>query len=97
MADLDQKVQEAKAQLDVHVVDIVKWHFSPETGCPFWLDWAKEAGWSPTEEIASFNDIIKTGYLLSGTPTCLLRPTEPERTSGFGREMPLHNIHDMHI
>ena len=58
MTELDQKIQEAKTQLDAHAVDIMKWHFSPETGCPFWLDWAKEAGWSPTEEITSFNDII---------------------------------------
>jgi hypothetical protein len=22
--------------------EIIAWHFSPETGCPFWLDWAKK-------------------------------------------------------
>jgi hypothetical protein len=27
--------------LDAHVRDIVRWHFSPETGTPFWLDFAK--------------------------------------------------------
>ena len=44
MSNLDQNIQEAKAQLDAHTVEIVKWHFSPDTGSPFWLNWAKEAG-----------------------------------------------------
>ena len=58
MSNLDQNIQEAKAQLDAHALEIVKWHFSPETGCPFWLEWAKEAGWNPAKEITSFDDII---------------------------------------
>ena len=57
MAELDQRIQEAKEQLDAHAVEIVKWHFSPETGCPFWLDWAKEANWDPAGEITCFDDI----------------------------------------
>ena len=37
----------AQDQLDAHVREIIAWHFSPETGCPFWLDWARKAGWDP--------------------------------------------------
>ncbi|MAB59662.1 MAG: hypothetical protein CMO46_03845, partial [Verrucomicrobiales bacterium] len=59
MSNLDQNIQEAKAQLDAHAVEIVKWHFSPETGSPFWLDWADKAGWNPAEEISCFDDIIE--------------------------------------
>jgi hypothetical protein len=29
--------EEAKAQLDNQVRETIQWHFSPETGCPFWL------------------------------------------------------------
>ena len=58
MSNLNQNIQEAKAQLDAHAVEIVKWHFSPETGCPFWLEWAKESGWNPAEDITCFDDII---------------------------------------
>src|SRR4028119_1521562 len=47
----------AATQLDAHVREIVAWHFSPETGCPFWLDWAKQAGWDPSAEIRSFDDL----------------------------------------
>jgi len=46
-----------QAALDAHFVEIVRWHFSPETGTPYWLDWAKQAGWNPAEEVSSFADI----------------------------------------
>ena len=48
----------ASTALDTHVREIVSWHFSEETGSPFWLDWAKKAGWNPAKEIKSFGDII---------------------------------------
>ena len=47
----------AKDQLDAHVREIISWHFSSETGCPFWLDWARKAGWDPRHEVRSFADI----------------------------------------
>jgi phenylacetate-coenzyme A ligase PaaK-like adenylate-forming protein len=50
-------IKQAQEQLDAQVREIVKWHFSPETGSPFWLDWAKKAGWNPATEVKSFADI----------------------------------------
>ena len=44
--DLSQKAQEARTKLDAHVREIVEWHFNPETGCPFWLDFAAKLGWT---------------------------------------------------
>ena len=55
--DLSQKAQEAKTKLDAHVREIVEWHFNPETGCPFWLDFAAKLGWDPRREIRSFQDL----------------------------------------
>ena len=52
-------IKQALEQLDAHTREIVQWHFSPETGCPFWLDWAKKAGWNPATEIKSFADILR--------------------------------------
>jgi phenylacetate-coenzyme A ligase PaaK-like adenylate-forming protein len=49
----------AADQLDAHVREIVRWHFSPETGTPFWLDWAKRAGWNPAEEVRTCADLVK--------------------------------------
>jgi len=51
--------KKAGEQLDSHLREIIQWHFSPETGCPFWLDWAKKAGWSPRDEIRTFADMQK--------------------------------------
>jgi hypothetical protein len=57
--DLSVKEQAAKARLDAHVREIVGWHFNPETGCPFWLDFADRLGWDPRGEIACFEDLRK--------------------------------------
>jgi phenylacetate-coenzyme A ligase PaaK-like adenylate-forming protein len=53
-----EAIQAAEAQLDAHVRQIVRWHFSPETGCPYWLDWAAKAGWDPVREIQDFAGLI---------------------------------------
>lgn len=49
----------AQAALDQHIREIIEWHFSPETGSPFWLDWASKAGWDPRTEIQSSADLIR--------------------------------------
>lgn len=50
--------EQAKTQLDTHLREIIQWHFSPETGCPFWLDWAKK-NFDPRKEINTFSDMTK--------------------------------------
>lgn len=56
---MDEKaMQTAREQLDAHVREIIQWHFSPETGCPFWLEWAAKQGWDPRREVRSFEDLI---------------------------------------
>ncbi len=52
-------IKDAQEKLDAHVREIVQWHFSPETGCPFWQDWAKKAGWNPATEVKCFADILR--------------------------------------
>lgn len=52
-------IENTQAKLDAHVRDIVQWHFSPDTGSPFWLDWAKKAGWNPAAEIKDFAALQK--------------------------------------
>ncbi|MBO0860752.1 MAG: hypothetical protein J2P21_20165, partial [Chloracidobacterium sp.] len=58
-ADLSVREQAAKARLDAHVREIVEWHFNPETGCPFWLDFASRLNWDPRREIDCFEDLRK--------------------------------------
>src|SRR5260221_1751421 len=52
-------VKAAQEKLDAHAREIVQWHFAPEPGCPFWLDWVKKAGWNPLTEVKCFADIMK--------------------------------------
>ena len=53
----ESNIQSAQAQLDTHLREILAWHFSPETGCPYWLDWAKK-NFDPRKEVNSFADLI---------------------------------------
>lgn len=55
--NLERRIAEARAALDAHVREMVAWHFSPETGCPYWLNWARGAGWDPREKVRAFADI----------------------------------------
>ena len=54
---LSAKVQEAATRLDAHVRETIAWHFNPETGCPFWLEYASKLGWDPRKEVRSFADL----------------------------------------
>src|SRR6186997_3299164 len=56
---LETATAEAKQRLDAHVREIVQWHFNPETGCPFWLEYAKDLSWDPRREIQQFEDLRK--------------------------------------
>tara|TARA_B100000963_G_C22544952_1_gene633991 strand:+ start:174 stop:1250 length:1077 start_codon:yes stop_codon:yes gene_type:complete len=55
--NIEEKVKHAAEELDAHVGEIIKWHFSPETGSPFWLDWANKQDWNPLEDVRSFKDL----------------------------------------
>jgi len=58
MSTLEHSVQAAKQDLDAHVREIIHWHFSPETGCPFWIEWVGKQDWNPVEEINSYDDLV---------------------------------------
>ncbi len=50
---------QAQDALNAHVREIVSWHFSPETGSPFWLEWKEKAGWDPAKEVTCFADLVR--------------------------------------
>lgn len=58
-ATLEEKIKNARAQLDAHVREIVRWHFHPDTGTPFWLDKAKEFDFNPLTDVNGWDDIKK--------------------------------------
>ncbi len=51
-------VDAAREALDAHVRAIVQWHFSPDTGCPFWLNWARENAFDPAC-VRGFDDLLR--------------------------------------
>ena len=54
-------VTAAREQLDAWVREVVDWHFDPARGCPYWLEFAKKAGWVPRREIKTFGDLERFG------------------------------------
>src|SRR6266498_4618794 len=48
--DLASSVKSSRDVLDSWVREVVQWHFDPDTGSPFWLDYAKTLDWDPRRE-----------------------------------------------
>jgi len=55
----DDRIHETRESLDAHVREIVAWHFNPETGAPFWIEFAAKLGFDPRTEVRSFADLRK--------------------------------------
>lgn len=59
VSNLDSLVAAAKEKLDAHTRESVKWHFSPETGSPYWLETAKSLPFDPLKDVNCFEDLKK--------------------------------------
>ena len=55
-------LESARTARDAWVRELMQWHFNPDTGCQFWLDWASKAGWDPRREVHSYDDLDKFGF-----------------------------------
>ena len=53
----EEQIKHAANDLDQHVEEMINWHFSAESGCPFWLNWAKEQDFNPLEEVRTFAEL----------------------------------------
>jgi hypothetical protein len=61
-SDLQAESAAARQALDAWTREIVQWHFSPETGCPFWLDYAHHLDWDPRTDIRTYDDLDRFGF-----------------------------------
>jgi phenylacetate-coenzyme A ligase PaaK-like adenylate-forming protein len=73
MASLEERVAKGRAALDAWVREVVSWHFSPETGTPFWLDFAARKGLDPRRDVRGYDDLETLGpfeddWLRGGDP-----------------------------
>ena len=66
-------IRKAQDQLNAHLRDILAWHFGPDTGCPYWLDWAKK-NFDPRQEVKSIADMLKFPHFQDEA----LRDLEPD-------------------
>lgn len=57
--DVATKAAEALDQLNEHTLKTVHWHFSEETGSPFWLGKNAELNFDPLKDVKSFDDLKK--------------------------------------
>src|SRR5215203_341913 len=62
MSVFETKVRQAREKLDAHVREMIQWHFSPETGCPFWLEFAKARNWDPRKTVNDFDGLKQFGH-----------------------------------
>lgn len=56
---LEQAVAAARQKLDEQTVRIVRLHFDPELGAPFWIEQAKEYDFNPLTDVNCFDDLKK--------------------------------------
>jgi hypothetical protein len=49
--DLENRVKQESEKLDAQVRELMQWHFSEETGAPFWLDFTKKLDFDPRRDI----------------------------------------------
>lgn len=52
-------VAERENQLNAHIQEIIEWHFSPETGTPYWLEWAAKNG-DPRGRVRNMQELVAT-------------------------------------
>jgi hypothetical protein len=43
------------------VREVVAWHFDPATGCPFWLERAKQLDFDPRKDVKRYEDLDRFG------------------------------------
>ena len=61
-AKLQTDMEQSRKALDAWVREVIQWHFDPDTGCPFWLEYAKALSWDPRKEVQGYADLSRFGF-----------------------------------
>ena len=54
-------ISRARTELDAWVRELMQWHFNPDTGCPFWIEWAAAPAGIRGASVQSYDDLDKFG------------------------------------
>jgi phenylacetate-coenzyme A ligase PaaK-like adenylate-forming protein len=57
--EVSKQASEALDKLNEHTLKTVHWHFSEETGSPFWLEKKRELNFDPLADVKCFEDLKK--------------------------------------
>jgi len=80
------QIHAAREALDAQVREVVHWHFSPDTGTPFWLERAKSYKFNPLKDVQGFDDLKLFGTFeddwLRGAPGLDIRRWVPRGYAG---------------
>jgi phenylacetate-coenzyme A ligase PaaK-like adenylate-forming protein len=52
----------AKDKVDAQLREVIAWHFSPQTGTPFWLEKAKTFNFNPLKDVKTYADLKLFGH-----------------------------------
>ena len=55
--ELEQRAKRAREALDAHVREVVQWHFDPDGGTPFWLEFREKLDFDPRKDVQGFEDL----------------------------------------
>ncbi|MEM6777394.1 MAG: hypothetical protein AAF670_07030 [Planctomycetota bacterium] len=58
-SEVQSKADAALDRLNEHTLKMVHWHFSDDTGSPFWLEKKSELSFDPLTDVKSFDDLKK--------------------------------------
>lgn len=76
-------VAKAIEERDAHLRDVIKWHFSEDTGCAFWLREKKKLGFDPIAEIHGLDDLVRLFPNFDGDKHLRQVPAQDWMPKGF--------------
>lgn len=66
MNTMYQPFYNSYVDLDEYTRDIIRWHFNPDTGSPFWLNKRADLDFNPIKDILRYEDLGKFGFFDDG-------------------------------
>lgn len=73
----------AREERDAHLREIIRWHFSEETGCPFWLEQKQKMTFDPIEKIQGLDDLVQYFENFNGDLHLRKVPAKKWKPKGF--------------
>jgi hypothetical protein len=69
----------------------VRWHFSPETGCPYWLTPVKALDFHPLTDVTTFEDLVLFPNIVDELRDVDVRDLV---LAGYGPNAPMPAVHE---